>query len=178
MNWLVNRLINLRLFQGNLDLHLVRASMVIIYFFFGYQKVVRLRGTRPDPVLYPRTPHLLDAFGLRDKRILLFPWRFGMAVGDRCCCQDSGTESWESWVRSDLWACSSAADDRAVSSREWTTRAAARVAHRTWRAHRSLYVAVRRGARYHLEDCALRSGHCGSLCGENGSAESMQNPVQ
>jgi uncharacterized membrane protein YkgB len=38
MNWLVNRLLNLRLFQGNLDLHLVRASMVIIYFFFGYQK--------------------------------------------------------------------------------------------------------------------------------------------
>ena len=60
----------------------------------------------------------------------------------------------------------------------WTTRTAARVAHRTWRAHRSLYVAVRRGARYHLEDCALRSGHSGSLCGENGSAESMQDPVQ
>ena len=38
MNWLVNRLVNLRLFQGDLDLHLVRASMVILYFFFGYQK--------------------------------------------------------------------------------------------------------------------------------------------
>jgi uncharacterized membrane protein YkgB len=38
MNWLVNRLVNLRLFQGDLDLHLVSASMVILYFFFGYQK--------------------------------------------------------------------------------------------------------------------------------------------
>src|ERR1700733_12580507 len=38
MNWLVNRLVNLRPFQGDLDLHLIRASMVILYFFFGYQK--------------------------------------------------------------------------------------------------------------------------------------------
>ncbi len=29
MNWLLNRLINKRLFQGDLNLHLVRASMVI-----------------------------------------------------------------------------------------------------------------------------------------------------
>ena len=38
MNWLINRLAKMRLFQGDLDLHLVRASMVIMYFFFGYQK--------------------------------------------------------------------------------------------------------------------------------------------
>src|SRR5579863_8937636 len=38
MNRIISRLAHMRLFQGNLDLHLVRASMVIIYFFFGYQK--------------------------------------------------------------------------------------------------------------------------------------------
>ena len=38
MNWLINRLAKMRLFQGDLDNHLIRASMVIIYFFFGYQK--------------------------------------------------------------------------------------------------------------------------------------------
>ena len=38
MDWLINRLAKLRIFQGDLDNHLVRASMVIIYFFFGYQK--------------------------------------------------------------------------------------------------------------------------------------------
>jgi uncharacterized membrane protein YkgB len=38
MNKLITRLAQMRLFQGDLDLHLVRASMVIIYFFFGYQK--------------------------------------------------------------------------------------------------------------------------------------------
>ncbi len=38
MNWLINRLVKMRLLQGDLDLHLVRASMVILYFFFGYQK--------------------------------------------------------------------------------------------------------------------------------------------
>jgi len=38
MNRLINRFAQMRIFQGDLDLHLVRASMVIIYFFFGYQK--------------------------------------------------------------------------------------------------------------------------------------------
>jgi uncharacterized membrane protein YkgB len=28
----------LRIFKGGIDNHLVRASMVIVYFFFGYQK--------------------------------------------------------------------------------------------------------------------------------------------
>jgi uncharacterized membrane protein YkgB len=38
MNWLINRLAKMRIFQENIDNHLVRAPMVIIYFFFGYQK--------------------------------------------------------------------------------------------------------------------------------------------
>src|SRR5258707_14696124 len=38
MNLLIKILVRLGLLQRNLDYHLVRASMVIIYFFFGYQK--------------------------------------------------------------------------------------------------------------------------------------------
>jgi uncharacterized membrane protein YkgB len=38
MNLLIKVLIRLGLLKKDLDYHLVRASMVIIYFFFGYQK--------------------------------------------------------------------------------------------------------------------------------------------
>lgn len=38
MNILLSTLAKMGLFKGNLDYHLVRASMVVIYFFFGYQK--------------------------------------------------------------------------------------------------------------------------------------------
>jgi uncharacterized membrane protein YkgB len=38
MNSLINILAKSRLFKGDLDYYLVRASMVLIFFFFGYQK--------------------------------------------------------------------------------------------------------------------------------------------
>ena len=38
MNVLIKTLVRIGLLKKNLDYHLVRASMVIIYFFFGYQK--------------------------------------------------------------------------------------------------------------------------------------------
>jgi hypothetical protein len=38
MNWLINLLAKMKLFKGGLDNHVVRASMLIIYFSFGYQK--------------------------------------------------------------------------------------------------------------------------------------------
>ncbi len=38
MNWLLRQLAKIRLLQGDFDYKLVRASMVIIFFFFGYQK--------------------------------------------------------------------------------------------------------------------------------------------
>src|ERR1700751_1283295 len=38
MNLLIKVLIRLGLLKKDLDYHLIRASMVIIYFFFGYQK--------------------------------------------------------------------------------------------------------------------------------------------
>jgi uncharacterized membrane protein YkgB len=38
MNLLINTLVKIGVLTKDLDYHLVRASMVIIYFFFGYQK--------------------------------------------------------------------------------------------------------------------------------------------
>lgn len=38
MNLLINLLTKIRLLKGALGYHLVRTSMVIVYFFFGYQK--------------------------------------------------------------------------------------------------------------------------------------------
>ena len=38
MNLLIKILAKLGLLKDDLDYHLIRASMVIIYFFFGYQK--------------------------------------------------------------------------------------------------------------------------------------------
>jgi uncharacterized membrane protein YkgB len=38
MNWLLRQLAKIRLLHGDFDYNLVRASMVIIFSFFGYQK--------------------------------------------------------------------------------------------------------------------------------------------
>ena len=38
MNSLIGTLAKSRLFKGDLDYHLVRASMVLIFVLFGYQK--------------------------------------------------------------------------------------------------------------------------------------------
>src|SRR5438094_3852035 len=38
MNWLSNILIKLGLLKDDLDYHLIRASMVVLFLFFGYQK--------------------------------------------------------------------------------------------------------------------------------------------
>jgi uncharacterized membrane protein YkgB len=38
MNFFINALIRLSVLKDDLDYHLLRASMVIIFFFFGYQK--------------------------------------------------------------------------------------------------------------------------------------------
>ena len=38
MNWLINALTKLGLFNEDLDYHPIRASMVLLFLFFGYQK--------------------------------------------------------------------------------------------------------------------------------------------
>jgi|ERR1700758_3333389 len=80
MNWLIDRLVKMRLFPGDLDLHLVRASMVIIYFFFGYQKWFDYEAQALIPFFTHGTPHLLDVSGLWHESFHVLPGRFGVAV--------------------------------------------------------------------------------------------------
>jgi uncharacterized membrane protein YkgB len=39
MNYLINKAATLNIFKSELDYHLMRASMVIIFLSFGYQKL-------------------------------------------------------------------------------------------------------------------------------------------
>jgi uncharacterized membrane protein YkgB len=81
MNWLIHRLAKMRLFQGDLDNHLVRDSMVIIYFFFGYQKWFdyEAQGLIPFFKHGPLIFWMYPVFGIKGSSYLLgvSEWLFG-----------------------------------------------------------------------------------------------------
>ena len=81
MNWLIDRLAKMRLLQGDLDNHLVRASMVIIYFFFGYQKWFdyEAQGLVPFFTHGPLIFWMYPVFGMKVSSYLLgvSEWLFG-----------------------------------------------------------------------------------------------------
>ena len=81
MNGIISRLAHMRLFQGNLDLYLVRASMVIIYFFFGYQKWFdyEAQGLIPFFTHGPLIFWMYPLFGIRGSSYFLgvSEWLFG-----------------------------------------------------------------------------------------------------
>jgi uncharacterized membrane protein YkgB len=78
---LINRLAGTRPFQGDLDLHLVRASMVIIYFFFGYQKWFdyEAQGLIPFFTHGPLISWMYPVFGIKGSSFFLgvSEWLFG-----------------------------------------------------------------------------------------------------
>ena len=81
MNRLINVLSTIRAFQGELDNHLVRASMVIIYFFFGYQKWFNYeaQGLIPFFTHGPLIFWMYPVFGMKGSTYLLgvSEWLFG-----------------------------------------------------------------------------------------------------
>lgn len=81
MNSLIARLAKLRFFQGDADNHLVRASMVIIYFFFGYQKWFdyEAQGLIPFFTHGPLIFWMYPVFGMKVSAYLLgiSEWLFG-----------------------------------------------------------------------------------------------------
>jgi uncharacterized membrane protein YkgB len=81
MNGLINRLATMRFFHGDLDNHLVRASMVIIYFFFGYQKWFdyEVQGLIPFFKHGPLIFWMYQVFGMKGSTYLLgvSEWLFG-----------------------------------------------------------------------------------------------------
>jgi len=68
-------------FQGDLDYHLIRASMVIIYFFFGYQKWFdyEVQGLIPFFTHGPSIFWMYSVFGMKGSTYLLgvSEWLFG-----------------------------------------------------------------------------------------------------
>jgi uncharacterized membrane protein YkgB len=81
MNILLRALAKTGLLKGDLDYHLTRASMVIIYFFFGYQKWFdyEAQGLIPFFRHGPLIFWMYSAFGIKGATYLLgvSEWLFG-----------------------------------------------------------------------------------------------------
>jgi uncharacterized membrane protein YkgB len=71
MDKLIKFLSKAAAFQGDLDYKLIRASMVIIYFFFGYQKWFdyEMQGLIPFFTHGPLIFWMYSVFGIRARRI-------------------------------------------------------------------------------------------------------------
>jgi len=89
MNSLIKALIKLGILTEDLDYHLLRAAMVIIFFFFGYQKWFAYEAERLIPYISngPLIFWLYPAFGTRAASLFLGP-RNGPSA--RCCSWDFG----------------------------------------------------------------------------------------
>ena len=80
-NRLIKFLSKTAAFQGDLDYHLVRTSMVILYFFFGYQKWFdyEVQGLIPFFTHGPLIFWMYSVFGMKGSTYLLgvSEWLFG-----------------------------------------------------------------------------------------------------
>jgi uncharacterized membrane protein YkgB len=81
IEWFSNVLTNLGVLQEDADYHLLRAAMVIIFFFFGYQKWWAYEAQRLIPYISngPLIFWLYPAFGIRGASWFLgsCEWTFG-----------------------------------------------------------------------------------------------------
>src|SRR5215831_3216427 len=81
MNFLINIMIKFGLLKDDLDYHLIRASMVIIFFFFGYQKWFEYEAQVLIPYISngPLVSWLYPVFGVRGASWFLgvSEWLFG-----------------------------------------------------------------------------------------------------
>ena len=84
MNLLIKILTKLGLLKKDLDYHLVRASMVIIYFFFGYQKWFTYEAQTLIPFISsgPLISWMYPVFGLQGASWFLgiSEWLFGALI--------------------------------------------------------------------------------------------------
>jgi len=84
MNLLINILNRLGLLKEDLDYHLLRASMVIVYFFFGYQKWFdyEAKGLVPFFTHGPLIFWMYPVFGMKGATYFLgaSEWLFGALI--------------------------------------------------------------------------------------------------
>src|ERR1700722_18675784 len=84
MSFLIKTLTRMGLLKDDLDYHLVRASMAIIYFFFGYQKwfEYEMQGLVPFFTHGPLIFWMYPVFGMKGSKYLLgvSEWLFGALI--------------------------------------------------------------------------------------------------
>ena len=84
MNWLINALIKLGLLKEDLDYHLIRASMVVLFLFFGYQKWFEYEAQVLIPYISngPLISWMYPVFGVRGASWLLgvSEWSFALLL--------------------------------------------------------------------------------------------------
>jgi uncharacterized membrane protein YkgB len=84
MNSLINRIVRMNIFQGDIDNHLIRASMIFIYFMFGYQKwfEYEAQGLVPFFTHGPLIFWMYPVFGIRGSSYFLgiSEWLFGILL--------------------------------------------------------------------------------------------------
>jgi uncharacterized membrane protein YkgB len=84
MNALINTLSRSKLMAPDLDLHVVRASMVIMFFFFGYQKWWEYEAQTLIPFISngPLISWMYPVFGVRGASWFLgvAEWAFGLLI--------------------------------------------------------------------------------------------------
>ena len=84
MNRLVNLLAKIGVLRNDLDYHLIRASMVIIFLFFGYQKWFQYEADALVPYIShgPLISWMYPVFGIRGATYFLgvAEWLFGALI--------------------------------------------------------------------------------------------------
>ena len=84
MNFITSRLIKLGILMDDLDYHVVRASMVVIFFFFGYQKWFNYEAQALIPYIShgPLIFWMYPVFGIRGATWFLgvAEWTFGLLL--------------------------------------------------------------------------------------------------
>ena len=99
MTFIVDRLATSWLTRKDLDYHIIRASMVIIFLFFGYQKWFECEAQVLIPYISngPLIFWLHPVFGIHGAT-----WFLGSQNGPSGCFYswDSGIRNWEFWERS------------------------------------------------------------------------------
>src|SRR5260370_10533964 len=84
MNFLTNTLLKLGILKDDLDYHLIRASMVIIFLFFGYQKWFNYEAQALIPYIShgPLIFWMYPVFGIRGATWFLgvSEWTFGLLL--------------------------------------------------------------------------------------------------
>ena len=80
MNSFVNILIKFGILKEDLDYHLIRASMVVIFLFFWVSEMVSIRGAGINSLHQQRLTYFLDVSGFRHPRGQLAFGVLGMVV--------------------------------------------------------------------------------------------------